>query len=302
AGLHPNDITGIFKVSQFDSTFSVLLANTDTVNKIDKLGQIKTNKVTFDVMKMDEQIVNIRIHWLPLYYTNTLIKAMLCEYGEVMDVRMMHSTHEKVFAFNGVREVRLKTDEVHRQRVPHMIKFTSGQSALITMYGRPPLCLKCLEVGHVRVRCPRNLTYARSMENNQETEPPATVEKLQPENVSGGVSGGPPAPVPAVEPTAESRETESTGSVDVSATQSSGSVGSGVVGPSSEHQPVETEFEEMEADSRLLKRGRDDEELLSWITPNKTAKSRTVSQLSVPVLNTFTPIMCVEDILSQGDD
>ena len=72
----------------------------------------------------------------------------------------MKTSHSRLSALNGTREVLLRTDEIHKQRIPHLIKFNSGQSVLIIMAGRQPLCLKCHEVGHVRRDCPTNRSFS----------------------------------------------------------------------------------------------------------------------------------------------
>ena len=63
---------------------------------------------------------------------------------------------------NGMREVLLKTDEMQKQKIPHLVKLGSGQSILVTMQGRPPLCLKCHDVGHTCKDCPSGPSNRRS--------------------------------------------------------------------------------------------------------------------------------------------
>ncbi|KAH3811387.1 hypothetical protein DPMN_139797 [Dreissena polymorpha] len=38
--------------------------------------------------------------------------------------------------------------------IPHLLSFQCGSKALVTMRGRPPLCLRCFELGHVKGECP----------------------------------------------------------------------------------------------------------------------------------------------------
>jgi hypothetical protein len=47
----------------------------------------------------------------------------------------------------------LEVNEIQKQKIPHMMKFQCGGKALLTIQGRPPLCLKCLQVGHYRNSC-----------------------------------------------------------------------------------------------------------------------------------------------------
>ena len=50
-----------------------------------------------------------------------------------------------------------------RQKIPHLVTFDSGQSILITMAGKPPLCLKCRCVGHVRKDCTSRRSWSQVM-------------------------------------------------------------------------------------------------------------------------------------------
>ena len=102
---------------------------------------------------MAEQVVSLRIHWLPLYYEDRILMTMLCLYGEGVDIKYMKSTYGNITAMNGTRDVLLKTDEIRKQQIPHLVNIMSGQSVLITMLGRPPLCLKCKVVGNTRREC-----------------------------------------------------------------------------------------------------------------------------------------------------
>ena len=51
-------------------------------------GSIIINKMVFDT-KMDEQIVTLRVHLLPLYMDNSLLREVFAEYGKVIDVVML---------------------------------------------------------------------------------------------------------------------------------------------------------------------------------------------------------------------
>lgn len=51
---------------------------------------------------------------------------------------------------NGQWFATLEVDEVQKNNIPHLFKFACGNRALLTVRGRPPLCLRCHKVGHVR--------------------------------------------------------------------------------------------------------------------------------------------------------
>lgn len=71
--------------------------------------------------------------------------------------------------------------------MPHLVEFGSGQCVLITMQGRPPLCLKCRCVGHVRKDC-TSRSWAQVVRGGS----------VNAEQVEIHPRGGPVSPVAAV--------------------------------------------------------------------------------------------------------
>ena len=78
-------------------------------------------------------------------------------------------TTETVFK-SGVRIVKVEVDEVGKSRVPHLLQFECGSRALVTVRGRPPLCLRCHRVGHLRSGCPGAVTYAGTVFQERQNE------------------------------------------------------------------------------------------------------------------------------------
>lgn len=286
AGVDPEEISGIYKVSAFDRDYSILLKYRDAVDRLISLGKLTQGNYTYDVMKMTEQVVTLRIHWLPLFFDNLILKEIFNQYGEILDITMSKTSHEKLVAFNGTREVRMKVDEFQRQQIPHVVHFNSGQAILVTMAGRPPYCLKCKHVGHVRQRCPLNeRSYA------------ATVSNLPTNKESPSAD---PAPIRAqaasVAPSAEVAVLANAGDGAVAPSGTTEASGGSVTGQ-------EQQGEDMEMDpEKGMKRGRETQESSgSWISPNRTAKSRSRSQVALPLSNAYSPIMEVTDILNSDD-
>jgi hypothetical protein len=52
-----------------------------------------------------------------------------------------------------VRLVKKEVSEIERGKLPHLLRNECGNKALVTVYGRPPLCLKCMQIGHYRSNC-----------------------------------------------------------------------------------------------------------------------------------------------------
>lgn len=281
-GIQPEDIAGVYKVSQNDYSFSVQFCFTDTAETVSSLQKIKVGDASFDIMKMNEQVVSLRVHWLPLYYDSLILKEALQNFGEVIDVSMLKTAHANCVTLDGVREVRLKTDERNKHKIPHIIHFSSGQSVLVTMQGRPPYCLKCKTVGHVRQRCPtNNRSFAQVVEGPGTAEP---------------VPVPPPAPVAPV--TSPAEPSDSVGEATESHVGDNAAA-KGTFGQEQSSQPPQ----EMDLDlEKGLKRARESQEGASeapsqlhspghrpWITPNKVAKSVAVPQGTLPLSNSFDP-------------
>ena len=285
AGISPDEINAIFKVSANDTSYSVLLAENESVEKMHQIGRIQAGKIHFDIMKMTDQIVNLRIHWLPIFYDNSILREIFSQYGKILDIKMMKTAHEKLVAYNGVREIKMKIDEIMKHQIPHLVNFNSGQTILVTMAGRPPYCLKCRAVGHVRSRCPNNKTFAALFERGISRED----QNVEVDAVIPSV-----APGSSVDKSASSSEP-----VDLSKPVGDGTEDSGAEGSGSQDQLSSSEDIDME-NEKGLKRGRTFEDSGSWIEPNKTAKSRSVSTEALDLGNTFSPIMGISDIMSQS--
>lgn len=280
AGIQPDEINGIFKVSSNDNSYSVLFGYHDTVERVVDLGEIYAGKCKYLIMKMSEQVVSIRVHWLPIYFDNAILHEILSDYGKVLDISLMKTSHEKLVALNGTREVRLKTDEFRRHQIPHMVQFKSGQNILLTMAGRPPYCLRCRSVGHVRQRCPGSRSYAAAVVRQVQQ----SSDGQEVSQVSADPPPGPAREVPAAPP-AESLDTAGGEDPTGGEAGTSGGKGSG-----------EEQLNMDESTDQSLKRDRDvDESQDSFISPNRTAKGRPPSRRALSLKNAFSPITDVAD-------
>lgn len=305
----PKEVEGIFKVSASDNSFSVVLKSKEAVDKLAAQEYIYFKRGKFSIVKMSEQIVKLRVHWLPLFYNDSLLKYIFSDFGKVLAVERLKTAHERMTVLNGIREVTLKVNEIEKQCIPHIINFGAGQSMLVTLSGRPPLCLRCRTTGHVRRDCPRK-TFSGLFTSNRESREAVTVRASAGPGVSG-LPGETPVGSGGLEGSGDlersgdlegSEDLERSGDpVGVSLPAESGTGGTEAGGAASENRQ-EFESEDVEMGEKTLKRGRDLEEGGPWFSPNKTAKSRFVSQAPVPVSNSFEPILDILDIMSQDPD
>ena len=112
--ISPEDICSVYKVSQNDFTFSVCFQFEDAVRHVAALKKVKMGNTEFDIVKMNEQIVNLRVHWLPLFYDSLILKEIFDSFGEVLNVTMLKSAHKESVVFDGMREVRLSTENYRK--------------------------------------------------------------------------------------------------------------------------------------------------------------------------------------------
>ncbi|KAH3739190.1 hypothetical protein DPMN_045837 [Dreissena polymorpha] len=91
----------------------------------------------------------------------------------------------EVEGFKTMTGVRLEMSQHEQENIPHLIKIECGSKALVTMRGRPPLCLRCMRLGHMRGDCP-----ARSKKGAVSVSGERPVERQGPAKAEEGYAGG----------------------------------------------------------------------------------------------------------------
>ena len=110
--------------------------------------------------------IGVRIHWLPLWLKTSEIGDYFQRFGRVLRVEeeYQYSNVLKERYGTGVRRVEMEIREGDQHDIPYKGRICN-RVCLITIQGRPPLCLKCGEIGHFRAQCPRQgpQSYAGSV-------------------------------------------------------------------------------------------------------------------------------------------
>ena len=75
-------------MSSTDYSYSLFVTSEAVRKRLMYLKVIDCGRGQFGVVSLSEQTVKLKIHWLPLYYSNRLLKAIFCDYGEVLDVNL----------------------------------------------------------------------------------------------------------------------------------------------------------------------------------------------------------------------
>ena len=147
-----DDVRDICKVDS--NTFNITVTSDDAYHLLNNCGSIIVRDRSFKVVNISNQVAEFKIHWLPTYIKDSFIEDYFSRYGKVLNVtreNMVYSANDT--KSSGIRRVMIETDEVQKRSLPYLVKFNGGYTCLLTMAGRPPFCLKCRAIGHVRRDC-----------------------------------------------------------------------------------------------------------------------------------------------------
>ena len=98
--------------------------------------------------------MTVRLHWLPGYIKDDVVGQMCRRFGEVISVEREKTKCDIFNVETGVRVVKMILSVDGIKCLPHVLSFKCGTKALVSVPGRPPpLCLKCMTVGHMRRDC-----------------------------------------------------------------------------------------------------------------------------------------------------
>ncbi|KAL3870755.1 hypothetical protein ACJMK2_038799 [Sinanodonta woodiana] len=170
AGVDISDIEGIYREGENNPWHAVLKSR-------EKAGSISAD----GIKNISNLIIDLRIHWLPLYVNDLVIKEVLKPYGDVLEITRDKTIITKDNTLeNGTRIVKFRTTDFDSRNIPHIVSL-GVCGMLITMKGRPPICLKCRQTGHLRKDCPeKGASYASvvnkdvNVRRNAAPSPPET--------------------------------------------------------------------------------------------------------------------------------
>jgi hypothetical protein len=174
-----------FSKGMAEKEVSVVFKSTLPLNALSSATEpFKINNKLIRVTCSGKQVVAMRVHWLQVFASDSMVEAFLKPYGQVIGI---HNDDMSIGTFkfkSGVRVVRMEVDDIQRKNIPHLLKFECGNKALLTIQGRPLLCLKCLTVGQYRNACSGqtsnfNEAYFKVQKSFSETAKKVQEERLQ---------------------------------------------------------------------------------------------------------------------------
>ena len=135
-GVSTDDVLGLYRGPPADAGIFLTFSSEASVDRL-KASDLRYRDKQFTLTHLGKQVIIVRVHWLPLFFTDSLIKSVLADFGRVLSVEKATTIQDNRHVRNGMRVVRIEVDEVGRRALPHMVKFSCGTSMLLTVPERP---------------------------------------------------------------------------------------------------------------------------------------------------------------------
>ncbi|XP_060082147.1 uncharacterized protein LOC132561435, partial [Ylistrum balloti] len=175
-GLPGEEIVSVFRC-EAPNTWFVTLQSEAVVDSIVEKGTMKDTYFALTPERCDQRRISLRVMWLPSWISDDAIADHFDSYyGKVINIAREKTSIGKVTLETGTRIVTLLIKEGDQDRIPYRDRLF-GKVALITVPGRPPICLRCQQVGHVRSQCPgkpeptTRATYAKVAQSSSQSIP-----------------------------------------------------------------------------------------------------------------------------------
>ena len=123
-----------------------------------KAIEFTTVEVTIEGQKYTAKLFNnqerkLTMHWCPDFIPNEMV---IDHFNKTHVVTKIAKEKDQYGVYTGNRKIVLESADINS--IPHLDSINNHQ-ILITTPGRPPLCLKCHQIGHIRPNC--NTPYCR---------------------------------------------------------------------------------------------------------------------------------------------
>ncbi|XP_033727617.1 uncharacterized protein LOC117316947 [Pecten maximus] len=210
AGVPGKEIVSVFRLEAPNAWF-VTLNSEDLVDDVVGKGPMRQPHFTLSPERCDQRRLSLRVQWLPTWISDDAIAAYFHQlYGKVINISRETTTVGTVLLETGTREITMVIREGDQDRIPYRARLF-GKVALIMVPGRPPICLRCQQVGHVRSQCPgrseptTRVSYAKAAQSSEsltEQSTPASPEVAAASPSAGGSGPVSSPPVPESGPTA----------------------------------------------------------------------------------------------------
>ncbi|XP_072142277.1 uncharacterized protein [Dermacentor andersoni] len=151
--VNTSDIVGVGQY-QMSHVWMVTCASSAAKQTLVACGDLRVKGLKCMVIDPETKNIKLKLLWLPPHLDPRRVEEAFQSYGQVKSVE------REVWRCTGMeqwvttnREVSLVLkDTITVSSIPHIMSIY-GHQCLVLIPGRPPLCLRCKRVGHVRRQC-----------------------------------------------------------------------------------------------------------------------------------------------------
>lgn len=163
-------LTSLWRTDTGDNWYATL-QTTGMVEKCLEEQFCRDEDIVLAFFPCNRRKITVRIHWLPLWLEDRAIAEFLERFGKIIQISeetQMVIPLRQTYG-TGVRRVTMEIRDGTQHDIPYRASICN-RGCLITIPGRPPLCLKCGELGHFRAQCLRERpgSYADSVRKQPE--------------------------------------------------------------------------------------------------------------------------------------
>lgn len=153
SAINLKDIAG-FGAYQYNHVWILTLHNMLAKEKMVKVRQLVIKGKTCVVIDPNTREKTFKVHWLPTNVPDEAVVQAFTSYGKVKKVardKWRRPGFEEIETTTRTVTIELKEGNTV-DSIPHQVTVMGGP-ALVSIPGRPPLCLRCRKVGHLRKQC-----------------------------------------------------------------------------------------------------------------------------------------------------
>ncbi|OWF42985.1 hypothetical protein KP79_PYT24944 [Mizuhopecten yessoensis] len=157
-GLPGSEIQAVFRCEAPNTWFTTVTSQ-DIVDRIVSEGVVDKEHFSLHPECCDRRRLTNRVQWLPSWIADEAIAAHFhAFYGKLINVERETSSVGGVNLETGTRVLTKIIREGDQDTIPHRARLF-GKSALIMVPGRPPICLRCQQINHVRGNRKKTYSY-----------------------------------------------------------------------------------------------------------------------------------------------
>jgi hypothetical protein len=164
--INMNSVSGIYQQRKTNEWFVQFVNQKEAMDFNGQNDDLSANGQSWSVNMHNQEICTLKCHWMPGYTSLGWFRRYFSQFGEVLGIHRCQMTYPNKSETDGPVQVEMRIGVQERATVPHIVQNADTTSMLITMQGRPPLCLECNTKGHIRRDCPE-LGHTRLRERFQ---------------------------------------------------------------------------------------------------------------------------------------